>query len=248
MRIRSAVATMMAIGLGLSLGLPASAQEAKKPATAATPAPAPATPAAPAAAGSTGQAWQAQTDARVFDAGQLASIKKVADYFNALNNLKSDFQQTNPDGKKMRGKLIVKRPGRFRFDYNKPSRQIVISDGKMLAIQDLDGNSDDRYELDNTPFRMLLKKDVDLVRDARILDVQEAEDLIVLSVMDKSPDAPGRIKLFFSVKPAMELKEWVTTDAQNLDTRVELSGVNRAEEVDAKEFDIKSVALGKFKQ
>lgn len=223
---------------GLALGLaPAGAEDAKK----APPSP-------------VGQAWTGQvqpgggTDAKVFDANQIAAIKKVNEYFNALNNLKGVFQQTNPDGKRMRGNVIVKKPGRFRFDYSKPSQQIVISDGKMLAIQDLDGSGDDRYELDNTPFRMLLKKDVDLLRDARILDVQEADDLIVMSVVDKSPDAPGKIKLFFSAKPALELKEWVTTDAQNLDTRVELSGINRTEEIDASKFDIKSVALNKLKQ
>ncbi|MEQ1616475.1 MAG: outer membrane lipoprotein carrier protein LolA [Hyphomicrobiaceae bacterium] len=235
MRIRSLIKVAVLAGVTLVPALQANAQDTKK---------APPNP--------VGQNWPAQTqvgtgtDAKVFDANQIATVKKVTDYFNALNNLKGVFQQTNPDGKKMRGAVLVKKPGRFRFDYNKPSEQIVMSDGKMLAIQDLDGNSDDRYELDNTPFRMLLKKDVDLLRDARILDVQEAEDLIILTVMDKSPDAPGRIKLFFSVKPGLELKEWVTTDAQNLDTRVELSGINRTDEIDAAKFDIKSVALNKF--
>jgi outer membrane lipoprotein-sorting protein len=256
MRNRSVHRMLAAAGLTLAFVLPAAAQEAKKsPVAPATTAPAPAAPAAPApGAGATGQAWPAQvqtgtgTDARVFDANQVATIKKVTDYFNALNNLKGAFQQTNPDGKRVRGSLYVKKPGRFRFDYNKPSRQIVISDGKMLAVQDTDVNSDDRYELDNTPFRMLLRKDVDLMRDARILDVQEAEDLIIITVMDKSPDAPGKIKLFFAVKPALELKEWVTTDAQNVDTRVELSAINRTDEVDAGLFDIKSVALRKFQQ
>ncbi len=237
MHIRSLIRVAVTAGLTLVAASTGNAQEAKK---------APQSP--------VGQPWPAQTqvgtgtDAKVFDANQMATIKKVTDYFNGLNNLKGVFQQTNPDGKKMRGSVAVKKPGRFRFDYNKPSQQIVISDGKMLAIQDLDGNADDRYELDNTPFRMLLKKDVDLVRDARILEVQEAEDLIILTVMDKSPDAPGKIKLFFTVKPALELKEWVTTDAQNLDTRVELSGVNRTEEIDAANFDIKSVALNRLKQ
>lgn len=237
MRIPSLSKGSVVAMLTLALALPVAAQEAKKP------------PQSP-----IGQPWTGQvqpgagTDAKVFDTNQVAAIKKVTDYFNALNNLKGVFQQTNPDGKKMRGTVLVKKPGRFRFDYNKPSQQIVISDGKMLAIQDLDGNNDDRYELDNTPFRMLLKKDVDLLRDARILDVQEAEDLIILTVMDKSPDAPGKIKLFFSAKPSLELKEWVTTDAQNLDTRVELSGINRTDEVDAGKFDIKSVALNRLKQ
>lgn len=232
MRIRSALNGLALAALVAGTAAPAVGQDAKKP-----------------AANPAGQGWSGQvqpgagTDAKVLDQKQMAAIKKVTDYFNSLNNLKAVFQQTNPDGKRLRGKLAVKKPGRFRFDYNLPSKQIVVSDGKMLAIQDSDVNSDDRYELDNTPFRMLLKNNVDLIRDARILDVQEADDLIILSVMDKSPDAPGKIKLFFSVKPALELKEWVTTDAQNLDTRVELSGVNRADEVDAALFDIKSVAI-----
>ena len=235
-------AVAIAVCLSATAFAPAFAQETKKP---ASPVPTPGT-------ASAGQTWgpaQVQngggTEARVFDASQIATIKKITDYFNGLNNLKGSFQQTNPDGKKLRGKIAVKRPGRFRFDYNLPSKQIVISDGKMLAVQDLDGNGDDRYELDNTPFRMLLKKDVDLTRDARILDVQEVDDLIIITVMDKSPDAPGKIKLFFSSKPNVELKEWVTTDTQNLDTRVELSGINRADEVEAMLFDIKSVVLRK---
>ncbi len=83
--------------------------------------------------------------------------------------------QTNADGKSMRGKLYFKRPGRFRFDYARPSRMVIISDGTQLAIQDSDVNSDDRIELDQTPFRVLLRQDVDLVRDARILEVQEVD-------------------------------------------------------------------------
>ena len=99
---------------------------------------------------------------------------------------------------------------------------MIVSDGEYLAIQDLDLNNEDRVALDQTPFRLLMRKDVDLIRDAKILDVQEAEDLIVLTVQDKSPDAPGRIKLFLATKPGVEIKEWVTTDAQGLETRVEV--------------------------
>ncbi len=245
MRIRSTLLGVAGLLSATSLVLPSVAQEIKKPA---------APPAATAPPTPPNQAWTGQvqagsgTDAKVFDAAQIATIKKVTEYFNGLANLKAVFQQTNPDAKKLRGKLAVKRPGRFRFDYNLPSKQLVVSDGKQLAIQDNDGGGDDRYELDNTPFRMLLRKDVDLMRDARILDVQETEELVIITVMDKSPDAPGKIKLFFAAKPTLELKEWVTTDAQNLDTKVELTNVNRTDEVDATLFDIKSVSIGKLQQ
>ncbi len=122
-------------------------------------------------------------------------------YFNNLGDLKGDFVQTAADNKRMRGKFMVKRPGRFRFDYSRPSRQIIISDGEYLAIQDLDLNNEDRVSLDQTPFRLLLRKDVDLIRDAQIVELQESDDLIVLALRDKSPDAPGKIKLFLSTKP-----------------------------------------------
>ena len=42
----------------------------------------------------------------------------------------------------------------------------------------------------------------------------------------------GRIKVVLVKKPVLELKEWVTTDAQGLDTRMELSDINRSDDID----------------
>lgn len=174
------------------------------------------------------------------DAKQMELVNKVSAYFNQLDNLKGAFVQTGADNKRMRGRFFLKRPGRLRFEYALPSKQLIVSDGQMVAIQDFDINTDDRITLDQTPFRVLLRKDVDLLRDARILDAQEAEDLAVITLQDKSPDAPGKIKLFLSKLPQLELKEWVTTDAQGLDTRIEVSGLVKTEEIDVALFKITS--------
>ena len=130
----------------------------------------------------------------------------------------------------------MKRPGRIRFEYAPPSKQLIISDGQQISIQDLDINTRDTVELDRTPFRMLLRKDVDFLRDANVLEVQEVEDLVIVALADKSPDAPGKIRLFLSKKPALELKEWVTTDAQGGDTRIEISDINKTEDIAADLF------------
>lgn len=225
-----------ALGLGVAifaLAASLSAQEAKKD----TPNPV-----------GGGAAWNAKvnTDATAgveLDAKQLALVGKVSGYFNSLNNLKGAFVQTGSDNKRMRGRFFVKKPGRLRFEYALPSKQLIISDGQMVAIQDLDINTDDRIALDQTPFRLLLKKDVDLLRDARIIDVQEADDIAIVTLQDKSADAPGRIKLFMSKSPDLELKEWVTTDAQGLDTRLEVSGLVKSEEIDVALFKITSPQL-----
>lgn len=177
------------------------------------------------------------------DAKQLAAVQSVSSYFNAFQNLKGNFVQTNAEKKRERGKFYVKRPGKLRFDYALPSKQLIVSDGQQLAIQDWDLGTDDRIGLDQTPFRILLRKDVDLLRDARILDVQEADDLVILTVQDKSPDAPGKIKLFLSKSPQLELKEWVMSDAQGHDTRVEVSGLVTSEDIEAERFKIQSPSL-----
>jgi outer membrane lipoprotein-sorting protein len=180
------------------------------------------------------------------DDTQTAALKTVTDYFAGLTSLKGAFAQTGTDNKRMKGKFFVLRPGRFRFDYSLPSKQVIISDGEYLAIQDLDLNNEDRVELNQTPFRLLLRKDVDLARDACMKEVQIAEDLIVVTLQDKSPDTPGRIKLFLATKPQVELKEWVTTDAQGADTRVEVSELAMGEKLDDALFKIEAVGLNKI--
>jgi outer membrane lipoprotein-sorting protein len=183
-----------------------------------------------------------------FDKKQVELIQKVAGYFNQMTEIKGLFVQTSADNKRLRGKFYVKQPGRFRFDYNPPSRLVILSDGQYMAIQDLDMKTDDRVELDRTPFRVLLRKDVDLLRDAHVLEVKEVDDVIVLALQDRNPDNPGRIKLFLTKKPNLELKEWITTDSQGLDTRVELVEVSKAESLDPALFNPASLVFQKLNQ
>lgn len=209
---------------------PASAEDKPQAAPAAKPA-------------ETVDGWNAEKDARgiTLDAKQTETVQTVSKYFSDLKSLKGNFVQTQTNAKPMKGKFFVMRPGKFRFDYAAPSKQIIVSDGEYLAIQDLDLNNEDRVALDQTPFRLLLRKDVDLIRDALIVEVQQADDLIVLGIQDKSPDSPGRIKLFLSTKPSLDLKEWVTTDAQGIDTRIEVSDLVRSDTLDASLFKIQDI-------
>ena len=216
------------------------AQDAKKP-----------VPANPVGAGG---AWsqsvnkEAAIAGEEFDKKQMELIQKVASYFNQMTEIKGLFVQTSADNKRLRGKFYVQQPGRFRFDYNPPSRLVILSDGQYMAIQDFDMKTDDRVELDRTPFRVLLRKDVDLLRDAHILEVKEVDGVIALALQDRNPDNPGRIKLFLAKKPNLELKEWITTDSQGLDTRVELVEVSKTEALDPALFKAPSMVFQRLNQ
>ena len=191
---------------------------------------------------------EASISGEELDKRQIELIRKVTAYFNQMTEIKGLFVQTSADNKRARGKFYVQRPGRFRFDYSPPSRLVILSDGQYMAIQDLDLKTDDRVELDRTPFRVLLRKDVDLLRDANILEVKEVDDVIVLALQDKSPDTPGRIKLYLAKSPNLELREWVTTDSQGLDTRVELTEVTKAEALDPALFKATNLVFQRLNQ
>jgi len=72
------------------------------------------------------------------------------------------------------------------------------------------------------------------------------DDLIVVSLQDKSPDAPGKIQLFLSTKPEVALREWVITDAQGLETRVEVSELDKSGGLDPRLFIRENPGLKKM--
>jgi outer membrane lipoprotein-sorting protein len=235
-RIAAQLALVAALGLASASVL---AQDSKK-----------SVPANPVGVGTWTQTITKETpgDGEELDKKQRELVQKVSVYFNQMPDFKGVFVQTSADNKRVRGKFYVKRPGKFRFDYSPPSKLVLISNGDSLIIEDHDLFTEDHVDLNQTPFRVLLRKDVDLLRDARILEVKDVDDVIVLALQDKSADAPGRIKIFLAKKPSLELREWITTDAQGFDTRVELSELSKADDLDPGLFKSSSVTLKKLRQ
>lgn len=196
------------------------------------------------------QNWQASVNATEtagssnLDPKTLAVIDQVNAYFNKMTMFKGRFVQTNPDNEKMKGRFYVKRPGMMRFDYSPPSKLRIVSNGKYLSIEDHDLRTVDRYPLDATPFGILLAQEVNLLRDAKILEVTEGEDYITLTIEDKASKTAGQIKLFFA-KGELELKEWIITDPQGLNTKIEVAELQIEEEMKTDFFALSNIDLQK---
>ena len=87
-----------------------------------------------------------------------------------------------------------------------------------------------------TPFRLLLSETVDLAKEANILGIEQGPDTVVMTVEDKKGDAAGKISLFFN-KADMSLKQWIITDAQGLNTRIEVNDLEQNKRVSAELFE-----------
>ncbi|MEC9368636.1 MAG: outer-membrane lipoprotein carrier protein LolA [Pseudomonadota bacterium] len=228
------------------------AAEAQSPA-ATTTAPAEAAPAA-AQPGALGIGWSTQvTPAAPKEPGgdivltpeQTEIVSKINDYFNGVVYLQGRFNQINADGTTTHGKFYVRRPGRLRFDYAAPSKLRIVADGRNLSIEDHDLKTVDQFPLESTPFRLLLEKDVNLLRDAKITTVARQDDYVAVVMEDKKEGSQGRLQLFFTAKD-YQLLEWVISDPQGLDTRIQVSNLEQGKEVAEDFFKASGLDFHKF--
>lgn len=165
-------------------------------------------------------------------------VRAVNHYFKNLGSLKGTFVQTNPDKKWINGKFYIQRPGKMRFDYKRPSRYRIVADGTWLSIEDPDTDTFNRFQLKSTPFRMLLRQDVNLFRDAKILGHTKRKNVVTLTLADRNPMTSGKIKLLFTTAPRFQLREWTVTDAQGLNTRVRVAHLKSGTKISSSFFKV----------
>ncbi|HDL16653.1 MAG TPA: outer membrane lipoprotein carrier protein LolA [Rhizobiales bacterium] len=179
---------------------------------------------------------------KVLTREQIERLGDINQYLTSLVNVQGRFIQTDYRNKETRGRFYVKRPGRIRFDYRSPSRLRIVSDGTYLSIEDHDLKTVDKFPLDATPIRLLLGEDVNLARDAVILDMRQDETAVAVVLKDKSGSTSGYLQLYFKL-PELELYEWVITDAQGLDTRIQLADLIAGDEKSDDFFQSSAIEL-----
>lgn len=168
----------------------------------------------------------------------LTAIQKANAYFNASTNLIGDFVQIGPDGKRSEGKIYVQRPGKLRFEYAPPATLEIVADGLSLAVHDRKTATKDVYFISQTPLKFLLKEQIDLNRDVKIIDVKSEPDAVSILVEDKATfGGTSQIKLIFD--PAkFTLKQWEVTDPQGYETLISLFNVDLSKKPDPRLFQL----------
>jgi outer membrane lipoprotein-sorting protein len=156
----------------------------------------------------------------VLDLRQRAIVERVSAYLSNLRTLVGEFKQIAPDGSQSAGDFYLLKPGKVRFDYNPPSPTELVADGRSVAVRDRNLASQDIYAISQTPLRFLLADRIDLLRDTSIVAVY-GDNVFVTVVIEEKQIARGtyRLMLMFDARTT-ELKQWVVTDPQGLDTTI----------------------------
>lgn len=166
-----------------------------------------------------------------------ADLDRVSAYLSGLSDMQGNFLQVGPDGSLAEGKFYLRRPGRLRFEYTPPQQMLVVADGTWVAVKD-GFSAMQRYPLGSTPLGILLQTHVDLAKEVRVLSVERQPGVLRVKLQDKSGNAPGDLTLVFD-EPSLQLRQWVVTDAQGLQTTVALRGVQSGLRADNALFVLK---------
>jgi outer membrane lipoprotein-sorting protein len=190
-------------------------------------------------------AWQAASplaDAPRFNERQLSDLKRVSAYLNSMRSLTGRFLQLGPDGTPTEGTFYLKKPGRMRFEYDKPSPVLVIADGFAVVVQNLALRTTNRYPLIGSPLRMLLSDDVDLSDDDRIRQVRREPGALSVTARQDSGPAQGQITITFAdAGGTLELRQWEVIDAQGLRTLIVITSLRSGVELSPQLFVVRNL-------
>lgn len=151
------------------------------------------------------------------------AAQQIANQFASVKTLTGDFVQFGPRGEQTEGTFYIERPGKIRFNYNKPSPIRVISDGDSVVINNRKLDTWDLVPLSKTPLKLLLSDQINLTGNT-VKSVKEEPDMTTIVLGDKSIFGNSTITMMFDPK-TFELRQWTITDAQGLDTTVMITNV-----------------------
>ena len=177
-------------------------------------------------------------------AAASGAAQKIADHFSNVQTMAGEFVQFGPNGEQTGGKFYIQRPGKIRFNYEKPSSTTVVSDGKSVVVENVKLRTADLYPLSKTPLKLLLEDRIDL-SDGKVQSVKEEDDLTTIQLADRSLFGNARITMMFDPK-SYELRQWTVTDAQGKDTTVMIFNVKQGVKLDQKLFKINTYRLQEF--
>ncbi len=154
--------------------------------------------------------------------GELGSdeIKKIQKYLNNISSLKSDFTQISGDGSITYGTIFMKKPDKFRIVFHKPQNEILISDGKKVALINKKINSVSMYSIDQIPFNFLLSKHINF-KNYIVSETTKKNNILSFKISEKKQNGK-KVKLIFENKP-LSLKKWEIEDQQGNLIQISLS-------------------------
>lgn len=173
------------------------------------------------------------------------SLNAISQYLNGLRTAQGEFTQINDDGTISTGTILIKRPGRMRFEYNPPESSVVVAGGGSVVILDRKSNQPpESYPLNQTPLSIILARNVDLGRARMVTGHSFDGTATVVTAQDPEHPEYGNIELRFTDNP-VELRQWVINDGNGISTTMVLGELKTGGNISNSKFDTGRYTAGR---
>ena len=166
------------------------------------------------------------------------SLANISQYLQNLETLKADFSQINADGTFSSGTILIKRPGRMRFEYYTPDKTLVLVSAGALAIFDPKGDDAPiTYPIKNNPISLILKGEVDLLNSGILENYEKSTEKAFVKIRDPKKPEHGSVELVFTgAKP--ELGKFTVLNENGLSTSITLEDIEYPQKINDTLFSI----------
>ncbi len=172
---------------------------------------------------------------------QRETVAQLSEHFASVPTMAGEFVQFGPNGEQTGGTFYLERPGKIRFNYEKPAAVEVISNGRTVAVHNRKLKTWDFYPLDKTPLKLLLASKID-VDDDTIRDVVSEPDLTTVVMGNDSIFGDSVITLMFDPQ-SFDLRQWTIKDAKGKETSVMVFNVQKNVELKDAMFEFDERAI-----
>lgn len=180
------------------------------------------------------------TSAFAKDSEDDKSVKRAQQYFNNLHSIEAGFTQTDSNNQTREGKFYLSRPNKLRLDYETPQKEMIMLSEDMFIHYNQELSEVSYLSAGQFPISFLSRRDLDLKKDAKILNIVQSNSTISLELeLPTKEEYKPRLTLGFDKNP-FNLKTIVVQEPDGKTVLLELTSAKYNTDIDSKTFEFKN--------
>ena len=162
-------------------------------------------------------------------------IEAIFNYFEKFQSLSADFIQINNNGDILSGKILLKKPGKIRIEYNE-TPLLIISNGKQLATINKKLKTIGFFNIEELPVKLLLYDKIDKSM-IKLVDIKELDNILRIRIKESSSRNQGELEITFEKEP-FRIVKWSIFNINQTKTEILLSKLRFNSPIENSVFDL----------
>jgi outer membrane lipoprotein-sorting protein len=171
--------------------------------------------------------FAAAPPAAKLSAADQADLDRIQAYLNSIKTVRGKFETTNPDSSVQSGTIWLSRPGRMRFEYDAPTKLLIVCDGNFIEVNDQSLKDIQFVPVQDTPAWLILRDGIQLSGDVTVTRFERGPKTFRVTVAQSNDQSDSTLTMVFSDGPLV-LQQWSVINPQGQATTTALTDLQEA--------------------